>query len=74
MIKNKVEKKLNAIQWNKRLNENEYTERRITFGLHTGKMVKDIPLNYITWGILNFDGAWADIFARELQRRKPKYR
>lgn len=74
MIKNKVEKKLNAIQWNKRLNENEYTQRKITFGLHTGKMIKDIPLSYITWGVLNFDGDWAEMFARELQRRKPKYR
>jgi len=74
MIKNKVEKKMNAIQWNKRLNENEYTQRKITFGLHTGKMIKDIPLNYIKWGVLNFDGNWAEMFARELQRRQPKYR
>lgn len=75
MVKDKIKKKMNAIQWNRRLNENEYTERRITFGAHTGKMVKEIPLSYIKWGILNFDnGPWAEMFARELQRRKPKFR
>lgn len=73
-VKNKVEKKLNAIQWNRHLASHEYTERRITFGCHTGKMIKDIPISYIKWGILNFEGAWAEMFARELQRRQPKYR
>lgn len=73
-VHNKIKKKNNAVEWNRRLSSTEYTERRITFGVHTGKMIKDIPISYIKWGILNFDGAWAEMFARELQRRQPKYR
>lgn len=73
-FKNLVKSKMTAVEWNSRLNSNEYTERRITFGRYVGTMVKDIPVSYIKWGILNFEGAWAEIFARELQRRQPRFR
>ena len=73
-MKHKVKNKLEAIQWNKRLASHEYTERRITFGMHTGRMIKDIPIDYIKWGILNLNEQWASYFARELQRRDPKYK
>jgi len=72
MLKDKVKKKLGAHEWNRRLGVHEYTERRITFGIHTGKMIKEIPISYIKWGILNFQGIWAEYFAREFQRRQPK--
>jgi len=74
MIMHKVKKKLSALEWNRRLSRSEYTERRITFGMHTGKMIKDLPIDYIKWGVLNLDNNWADFFSRELQRRDPKFR
>ena len=71
----KLKKKIEAKIWNKSLAKNEYTQRRLTFGMWAGKMIKEVPIEYIKWGILNFkDGAWAEMFARELQRREPKYR
>lgn len=63
-----------SIEWNSRLKQNEYTTRRITFGIHSGKMIKDIPMDYIKWGIMNLDTTWATYFSRELQRREPKWR
>lgn len=74
-LKQKVKSKINAWEWNARLSKDEYTERRITFGRYVGTMIKDIPIGYIKWGIINFkSGAWAEMFARELQRREPKWR
>lgn len=70
----KKTKKENAIQWNKALSQNEYTQRRITFGAHTGKMIKDIPSDYLTWGAINLTGNWSDMFVRELRRRNPNLR
>jgi hypothetical protein len=74
MVMHKVKKKLGALEWNRRLSKTEYTERRLTFGLHTGKMIKDIPTDYIKWGVLNLDSYWAEFFARELQRRDRRFR
>ena len=74
---NKVRKKINALEWNRPLRSHEYTERRLTFGSYTGTMIKDLPVSYIKWGIVNLDGSfteWAEMFARELQRRNPKLR
>ena len=68
----KKTKKENAVIWNRALAKHEYTERRITFGVHTGKMIKDIPTNYLTWGAINLKGDWSDMFIRELRRRNPK--
>jgi hypothetical protein len=73
-VHNKTKKKLRAVDWNCRLSRTEYTERRITFGLHTGKMISEIPISYIKWGILNLDDYWADFFRRELQRRDRRYK
>jgi uncharacterized protein (DUF3820 family) len=74
-MKQKLKKKVEARKWNQSLASNEYTQRRLTFGMWAGKMIKEVPIEYIKWGILNFkDGAWAEMFARELQRRQPKYR
>ena len=73
-VQDKVRKKLTARQWNRYLAVTEYTERRLTFGMHTGKMIKDLPLDYLKWGVLNLDDLWADYFSRELQRRKPNYK
>lgn len=72
-VGNKVKKKQGAIEWNRRLARHEYTERRLTFGLHTGTKILDLPLDYIKWGIINLNGEftpWAEMFARELQRRR----
>lgn len=74
MVKDKVKKKLSALEWNRRLSKTEYTERRLTFGLHTGKMIKEVPITYIKWGVLNLNDVWAEMFARELQRRDRKFK
>ena len=68
-MRSKYQRTQSAIDWNRGLKANEYTQRRITFGQYAGTMVKDIPIDYIKWGVLNFNGAWAEMFARELQRR-----
>lgn len=73
-MKDKVKSKLEAIQWNKRLASHEYTERRLTFGMHTGRCIRDLPTDYLKWGILNLNEQWASYFARELQRREPRWR
>lgn len=66
-----LKKKMSALEWNNRLSQTEYTERRITYeGKYLGVMIKDLPITYIKWGILNLgNSSWADFFARELQRR-----
>lgn len=73
-IKQKVKSKMDAIQWNTYLSKTEYTQRRITFGMHMGKKISDLPLDYLKWGILNLNDTWADYMSRELQRRNPKLR
>jgi hypothetical protein len=76
MIQDKVRSKLDAVKWNAYLSETEYTERRITYNSkYLGVMIKDLPTNYIKWGILNLGGsAWADFFSRELQRRDRSFK
>ena len=70
----KVKHKLSALEWNRRLSKTEYTERRVTFGMHTGTMIKDLTISYIKWGVLNLDSYWAEFFARELQRRDRRFK
>jgi len=70
-MKNKIK---NATLWNSKLKENEYTQRRITFGKYIGTQIKEIPMDYIKWGIQNLNTEWATMFARELQRREYKWR
>ena len=74
MINMKKTKTTNAIIWNDKLRENEYTQRRITFGKYVGTQIKDIPIDYIKWGIMNLNLEWATMFSRELQRRDHKFR
>jgi hypothetical protein len=73
-MKDKVKKKLSALEWNRRLSKTEYTERRVTFGRYTGTQIKDVPTDYIKWGILNLNEHWADFFSRELQRRDRRFK
>lgn len=73
-LKTKLTKKLQALRWNKDLKSNEYTQRRLTFGKYINKQIKDLPIHYIKWGIMNLDYYWADQFSRELQRRQPKWK
>jgi hypothetical protein len=63
----------NALEWNRRLSSTEYTHRRLTFGTYANWMIKDIPIDYVKWGILNLNNYWAEFFSRELQRRNPKF-
>ena len=63
-----------AAEWNRQLKSNEYTQRRMTFGQYVNVQIKDIPDDYIKWGIINLSTNIAELFARELQRRHPKYR
>jgi hypothetical protein len=65
---------MDSLNWNRKLRENEYTQRRITFGKYMGRQIKNIPTDYIKWGVLNFKGDWAEYFSRELQRREPQYK
>lgn len=63
-----------AILWNEKLSVNEYTQRRLTFGKYVNVMIRDLPTDYLKWGIINLRDEWAAWFARELQRRDYKYR
>lgn len=66
-------KKLNptqqALRWNECLRKHEYKERRVTFGKYVNVMIKDLPIDYLKWAIVNLNGIWAEYFARELQTR-----
>lgn len=63
-----------ALLWNEKLKRNEYTERRLTFGRYVNVMIRDLPRDYVEWGILNLKNEWAEMFARELQRRDYRMR
>jgi hypothetical protein len=63
----------NAVRWNRYLSSTEYTHRRLTFGKYVNWQIKDLPLDYVKWGIMNLDNYWAEFLGRELQRRKPKF-
>jgi len=60
--------------WNLKLSSAEYTQRRLTFGEYANVMIRDVPTDYIKWGILNLNTTWAEMFARELQRREPEFK
>jgi hypothetical protein len=67
-------KRKNALIWNEKLSINEYTQRRITFGKYTGVMIREIPIDYIKWGVMNLNTEWATMFSRELQRRDKSFK
>jgi hypothetical protein len=45
----------------------------LNFGKHKGTMIKDLPIQYIEWAILNINDSRVDMFIREIQRRNPFY-
>jgi hypothetical protein len=64
-----------AKQWNSRMGNHEYTHRRMIFGKYTNWFIKDLPLDYVKWAILNFtDKYWLDWLCRELCRRDPSFK
>ena len=73
-MENKIKSKVSALQWNCRLAQHEFRQRRVTFGMFTGKMIQELDTGYLTWGTMNLDEYWATQFARELQQRDPNLR
>lgn len=72
--KRRIYKIQNAKKWNDYLRVHEYQYRRMTFGKYVNYMIKDLPIDYVKWGILNLDKYWAEYLARELQRRDPSFK
>jgi hypothetical protein len=71
----KMNSRIQASNWNKYLGLNEYKQRRITWGKHVNWMIKDLPIDYLKWLIVNTqDIQWAEWFARELKSRDPMYK
>ena len=66
--------KQQASEWNRHLSRTEYTQRRMPFGRYVNQQIRDLPIDYIKWGIMNLPLEWAEQFSRELQRREPKWR
>jgi uncharacterized protein (DUF3820 family) len=57
------------------LHYTEYKDTRMHFGKYKGKTLKDLPLEYLEWLIMNIsDRGLCEMYAVELQRRKPKLR
>jgi hypothetical protein len=75
----KLEKRLwpnseeQAYNWNRQLSVSEYTTRRVTFGKYVNVMIKDLPDDYLEWGILNLNLTWSNFFIREWKRRNPSW-
>ena len=73
--KRKAHSEIQAKQWNKRLGSHEYTHRRMPFGKYANWFIKDLPIDYLKWAILNLsDKYWLDWLCRELQRRDASYK
>ena len=54
---------------------NEYAHTKMRFGKYKGIYLKDIPLDYIKWAVVNIsDRALAEMFKIELLRRDKKLR
>lgn len=54
---------------------NDFKDTTMNFGKYKGKTLKDIPTNYIEWLIMNIkDRGLCEMYAVELQRRKPSLR
>lgn len=53
----------------------DFKDTPMPFGKYKGQSLKNIPLEYIEWCILNIqDQGLCIMFAAELQRRKPSWR
>lgn len=49
------------------------TDIRVTFGRHNGKLISQLPVDYISWGAKSItDSYWKSIFENELARRTGK--
>jgi uncharacterized protein (DUF3820 family) len=56
-------------------NYNEYEYTKMPFGKYKNKCLRDIPDNYLKWGIMNIDDVGIQLmFSLEYQRRYPKMR
>ena len=54
-------------------NNTDIRYSKITFGKHKGVFLRDVPIDYIKWAVMNLtDQAQAAYFAEELIRREPK--
>lgn len=54
---------------------NQYEYTKMPFGKYRGRFLKDVPIEYIRWAVMNIqDRASAEMFSFELQRRDPKLR
>ena len=75
MIKEKLDSKLQAMNWNRRLSSTEYRQRRMVFGKYINVKIEDLPMAYLKWAILNFEkGQLLDFLIRELQHRDSKFK
>jgi uncharacterized protein (DUF3820 family) len=53
----------------------QYQHIKMPYGKYKGVYLKDVPDDYIKWGILNYtDRGMAEMMSTELQRRYPKMR
>jgi hypothetical protein len=73
-IPNKLPSIHQALSWNEYLSVSEYTTRRLTFGKYINVMIKDLPYDYLEWGVLNLSQPWSDYFIREWKKRNPDWR
>ncbi len=56
-------------------NYGEYEFTKMPFGKYKDKCLRDIPDNYLKWGIMNIDDVGIKtMFSIEYQRRYPKLR
>jgi len=70
-LKQQLNSKMQALQWNASLGVHEYKERRMTYGKYVNRKISELPIGYLKWGILNLeDTRTAEYFSREIQTRK----
>jgi hypothetical protein len=76
-IKNKIKKIMSNQDDSKYImaTYSDFKETKMTFGKYKGFFLKDIPIDYIKWLIINVkDRGLCEMYAIELQRRKPSLR
>jgi hypothetical protein len=60
-------------QHNKNERDSRYT--KMPYGKYKGFFIKDVPVDYLKWCVLNYsDQAMAMFLAEELVRREPKFK
>lgn len=53
----------------------DFKDTKMMFGKYKGKTLKDLPLDYLKWLIMNVsDRGLCEMYSVELQRRKPNLR